>query len=335
MSLKGQDFIDLRHLTASDLDNLIALAAKIKAGDIDVSDALSGKTFGLLFSIASTRTRLSFQVAVRQMGGHAEYLNADQLQLVNHESLTDTGQVMSRFLDGIIVRMYNMKNYGEGRSALQTLADNASIPVLNALDDKDHPCQVIADLLTMREKFGPGFKKKKLVFSWGYTERQKSLGVPHSMMVAGSLLGMNMVFAYPEGFDLDEEYIRFTQKMAAESKASISFTNDLMEATEGADVIYVKSWKAINMSVEDDLAARRRVQDDWRISNKHFERANKDAIYMDCLPVIRGEQTLAEVVDGPRSVIYDEAENRLHAQKAILHSIYAPVPVHQPSLTNY
>jgi ornithine carbamoyltransferase len=323
MSLQGHDFIDLRKFSSHELEMLIKLASGIKSGEIDVSQTLKDKTLGLLFSVASTRTRISFQVAVRQMGGHAEYLGADQLQLFNHESLTDTAQVMSRYLDGIIVRMYNMKQYGKGREALMELADNASIPVINALDDKDHPCQVLADLITMKEKFGKGYKKRKLVFSWAYTERQKSLGVPHSMMVAGSLLGMNMVFAYPPGYDLGKEYMEFARAAAAESGAKIEFTNDLMAATEGADVIYVKSWKALGMSSEEDIEARQRVQADWVISNKHFERANADAIYMDCLPVIRGEQTLAEVVDGPRSVIYDEAENRLHAQKAILQAIYS------------
>lgn len=323
MSLQGQDFIDLRQFSANELDSLIRLAAGIKSGEIDVSQTLKGKMFGLLFSVASTRTRISFQAAVGQMGGHAEYLGADQLQLSNQENLTDTAQVMSRYLSGIIVRMYNMKQYGQGRASLEQLADNASVPVINALDDKDHPCQVLADLLTMKEKFGKGFKKKKLVFTWAYTERQKSLGVPHSMMVAGSLLGMNMVFAYPPGFDLDKEYTRFATETAAGTGAEISFTNDLMGATEGADIIYVKSWKALGMSSEEDKEARQRVRTEWVIGNKHFERANADAIYMDCLPVIRGEQTLAEVVDGPRSVIYDEAENRLHAQKAILHAIYS------------
>jgi ornithine carbamoyltransferase len=222
--------------------------------------------------------------------------------------------------------MYNMKEYGWGRSSIETLAENASIPVINALDDKDHPCQVLADLLTMKEKFGPSYKKKKMVFCWGYTARQKSLGVPHSMMTAGSQLGLQMVFAYPKGFDLDEEYIRFSKEAAMRSGATLEFSNDLFEATEGADVVYVKSWKAINMSSEEDMAARQKVQQDWCISNKHFERANPGAIYMDCLPVIRGEQTLAEVVDGPRSVIYDEAENRLHAQKAILYSLFQVRP---------
>lgn len=322
MHLKNSDFIDLRKFTADDLEELIALSEDIKSGKKNVKKTLADKTLGLLFGVASTRTRLSFQVAVRQMGGHAEYLGTDQLQLSNHESLEDTARVMSRYLDGIIVRMYNMKQYGQGRDSLMKLADNASIPLVNALDDKDHPCQVMADLLTMKEKFGPGYKKRKFVFAWGFTERQKSLGVPHSMMAAGSLLGMQMVFAHPPGFDLDDEYTCFAKTTAERTGAGISFSNDLMDATRGADVIYVKSWKAINMSPEEDMEQRRLVREDWVISNRHFEKASKDAIYMDCLPVIRGEQTLAEVVDGPRSVIYDEAENRLHAQKAILQAIY-------------
>jgi ornithine carbamoyltransferase len=318
MKSSNKDFIDLRDWSAEDLENILDLAERIKSGSIDSTSALSGKIFGLLFSVASTRTRVSFQVALHQMGGHGEYLNANDLQLSNRESLKDTAEVLNRYLDGLIVRMYNMNEYGKGREALELIARHTDFPVINALDDKDHPCQVIADILTMKERFGESFKEKKLVMTWGYSKRQKSPGVLHSMLTAGSLLGMNMTFAYPKGFDLDEEYVEFARSTITGAGGTLEFSNDLEEAAEEADIIYVKNWKALGMSSEEDMKVRESVREDWCISEPHFKKARPGAIYMDCLPLIREEQVTAEVADGPRSIIYDEAENRLYAQKAIL-----------------
>jgi ornithine carbamoyltransferase len=305
-----------------ELENILDNAIKIKNNRLDVSNLLYGKTLGLLFSVASTRTRISFQVGIRQMGGHGEYLNVNDLQLSNYESLIDTAEVMNRYLDGLIVRMYNMNEYGKGRDALNVLAKHTSLPIINALDDKDHPCQVIADIQTMKEKFGENYKKKKIVMTWGYSNRQKSPGVLHSMMSAGALLGMNITFAYPKGFDLDQEYVDFAQNQVKSSGGKLDFSNDLMEASEGADVIYVKNWKAQAMSSEEDMKVRNAVKDKWCISEEHFKRANPEAFYMDCLPLIRGEQVTAAVADGPRSIIYDEAENRLYTQKAVLLQLF-------------
>ena len=147
------------------------------------------KYIGMLFTVPSTRTRISFQVGAHQLGARAEHYNVAELQLSNQESLKDTAAVMGRYLDAIIVRLYDMNNYGWGREGLHTLAEYSRVPIINALDDKDHPCQVMADLLTLKEKFGETYKEKKVVMAWGYTKRQKSLGVPHSLMTAGSLLG--------------------------------------------------------------------------------------------------------------------------------------------------
>ena len=319
---KPRNFLDLRDFTGEDLQCILTLAKKIKSGDLNVRQVLSDKHFGLLFASASTRTRVSFQTGIRQMGGFAEHLSTTDLQLSNHESLKDTASVLGRFLDGLVVRMYNMDHYGQGRENLKLMAEYANIPVINALDDKDHPCQVMADLLTLKEKFGPEYKKKKVVFTWAYAERQKSPGVPHSMLSAASLLGMNVTFAYPKGFDLDQGHVADAQLQMKASGGQLSFSNDLMEASQDADVIYAKSWKAMYMLKDEEYALRTRMRQDWTISDKHFRVANRGALFMNCLPIIRGEQATADVIDHPDSILYDQAENRLHAQKAILYHLY-------------
>ena len=315
-------FLDLRDFTGEDLQYILTLAEKIKSGDLNVKKALSEKHFGLLFASASTRTRVSFQTGIRQMGGFAEHLSTTDLQLSNHESLKDTASVLGRFLDGLVVRMYNMDHYGQGRKNLELIAKYANVPVINALDDKDHPCQVMADLLTLKEKFGPTYHKKKVVFTWAYAERQKSPGVPHSMLSAASLLGMDITFAYPKGFDLDQEHVAHAQAQIEASGGRLSFSNDLMEASQQADAIYAKSWKAMYMAKDEEYALRTDLRQDWTLSAKHFEVANPGALFMNCLPIIRGEQATADVIDRPDSILYNQAENRLHAQKAILYYLY-------------
>lgn len=320
MNIKNRDLINLMDFDKSGLEDILSLAQQMKGGN-DKTKYLQDKQIGMLFGVASTRTRISFQVATSQLGGHAEHYNAADLQLSNRESLGDTAAVMSRYLDAIIVRMYDMNAYGQGRDALNTIAQHADIPVISALDDKDHPCQVMADLLTLKERYGENYKKKTVVMTWGYSKRQKSLGVLHSMMSAGSILGMNLRFAYPRGFDLDEEYVSFARNAAKHSGATIEFTNDLREASEGADVIYAKNWKSLQMSKEEEEVFKDEIKDDWCVTSEHYQRANPGAYYMDCMPFIRGEQVTSEVADGQQSIIYDQAENRLHSQKAILASI--------------
>lgn len=317
MNLKGRDFIGLIDFNKDELEGILSFAEDIKCGR-NGKKYLAGKSVGLLFSVASTRTRISFQVGTRQLGGSADFYNADELQLVYHESLIDTAAVISRYLDLLVVRMYDMKSYDQGRESLNTIAKHADIPIINALDDKDHPCQVMGDILTLKEKFGEDYKNKKVVFTWGYAKRQKSPGVPQSMLIAASLLGMNLTLVHPKGFDLDDEYVDFARKAVKKSGGKLEFSRDLMEASQGADVIYVKSWKSLKMSCEKDIEVRNKIRSNWCVSEEHFNRANPGAYFMNCLPIIRGEQATADVIDGEHSIIYDEAENRLHVQKAIM-----------------
>ncbi|MFL6261100.1 MAG: ornithine carbamoyltransferase [Thermoanaerobaculia bacterium] len=315
--LKGRDFLGLKDFSREELEDLLMLAAEMKSGR-DRQRYLQDKNLGMLFTVASTRTRISFQVAARHLGAHAEHYSPAELQLSNNESLIDTAEVMGRFLDGIVVRLYDMSAYGKGRESLRLIADHAGVPVINALDDKEHPCQILADVLTLKEKLGEDFRRKRVVLTWAYAKRQKSPGVTHSMMVAAALLGMNFTLAYPPGFEPDEEYAAFTREAARSSGATIEISHDLDEAAEGADVIYAKSWKSLTSTTEEDRELREKHREAWRVSQSHFDRANLGALFMDCMPLIRGDEATAEVVDGPQSVRYDEAENRLHAQKAIV-----------------
>ncbi|HYO13413.1 MAG TPA: ornithine carbamoyltransferase [Thermoanaerobaculia bacterium] len=319
-SLKNRDFLGLKDFKAAELEHLLELAAAMKAGQ-DRTRYLEGKTLGTLFTVPSTRTRISFQVAARQLGAYADHYSPAELQMSNNESLIDTAAVMSRYLDAIVVRLYDMSAYGQGRQSLLTMAEHSAKPVVNALDDKEHPCQVMADFLTLKERFGADYKKKKVVFTWAYAKRQKSPGVTHSIMTAAGLLGANLTVAFPPGFEPDEEYTAFALEAARRSGGRIEFSHDLNEACEGADVIYAKSWKSLRSTTERDRELRERARPDWCVSQSHFDRANPGAVFMDCMPLIRGDEATADVVDGPQSIRYDEAENRLHIQKAILASI--------------
>lgn len=316
-SLKGRDFLGLKDFTREEIEDLLALALEMKSGR-DRTKYLEDKNLGMLFTVPSTRTRISFQVAARQLGGHAELYEPGQLQMANHETLIDTASVMSRYLDGLVVRLYDMSRYGEGSKSLGLMAEHMEGPVVNALDDREHPCQVLADVLTLTERFGDDFATKKVVLTWAYAKRQKSPGVTHSWLMAASLLGMNFTLAFPKGFEPDAEYQMQAREAAEASGATLTYCHDIDEASEGADVIYAKSWKSLGSTAEEDRALREEHREAWRVGRRHFDRANPGAVFMDCMPLIRGDEADEEVVDGPMSIRYDEAENRLHAQKAVL-----------------
>jgi ornithine carbamoyltransferase len=321
-ALRGRDFLGLKDLQTEELLGLLRLAAELKAKR-EIRHDLDGRVIGMIFEKASTRTRISFQVAARQLGGLAEAYSPQDLQLSNSETLIDTAEVMSRFLDAIVVRTYDLAAYGKAHKDLQLMADHSAVPVINALDDKEHPCQVLADLLTIQEQFGEAYKERKVVFAWAYAKRQKSPGVTHSILTAAALLGMNLTMAYPAGFEPDDEYLQFARAAAQRSGARIEHCHDLDEACVGADVIYAKSWKSLSSTAEGDRQLREQARERWRVSQRHFDLANPGAVFMDCMPLIRGDEATAEVVDGPQSIRYAEAENRLHAQKALLLSLLA------------
>jgi ornithine carbamoyltransferase len=322
--LRGRHLLRLRDFTADQLEALLGMASEIKAGR-DRRRHLEGRNIGMLFHVPSTRTRISFHVAARQLGGDAEGYDPGQLQLSNRESLTDTAAVMGRYLDALVVRIYDMSRYGWGQESLDTIARVAGIPVINALTDVEHPCQVLADVLTVQEVFGARWRDRKVVLTWAWADRQKSRGVTHSWMSAAALLGMNLTVAFPEGFEPDEDYGDFARRTVAASGGRIEISHDLDAATEGADVIYAKSWMSTRGGKEEDAQLRAGLRH-WRVGLRHFERAEPGAVFMDCMPLLRGDEADAEVVDGPMSIRYDEAENRLHAQKAVLAALLGDGP---------
>lgn len=321
--LRGKDFITLRDYSKDGLETILSLAfdLKIKLASREPHALLVGKSLGMLFSYASTRTRVSFETGMTQLGGHAQYYEPNQLQL-GAESWEDTAGTLSRYLDGIVVRMVSSPQvgefkYGEARGILNVLSKHASVPVISACDDQGHPCQVMADIMTIIEKFGTDYKKKKVSLVWVCSKKGINPGVPHDLAVAAGTLGMRLTLACPEGFDPDSEYIEHAKRSAAKSGGVIEIVHNIDEAVKDASVIYGRGWKAIGKTIDEDLNMRKPFKA-WRITQQHFDVATPDAIFMNSMPVSRETDATPEVIDGPRSVIFDEAENRLHAQKAIM-----------------
>jgi ornithine carbamoyltransferase len=319
INLKGRHFVSLMDFTREELETLIHqgfdLKAKLARGERH--ELLYGKTLGMIFANPSTRTRVSFETGMTQLGGHAQFYTTADMQIAHKETWEDTARVLSRYIDGIVIRIYDLPRLGQGREIVRILAENATVPVVNALDDMEHPCQVLADVMTIKEKFGEEFTKRKVVMSWAYSERAKPAGVPHGVVAAAAILGMNLTLAFPKGYDLHKEFMDFYAREAKKSDAKLTITHDLDEAASGASVIYAKNWSSFSMAKDDDLKYREKFKD-WCISKKHFDLALPTAIYMHPLPANRDQEVTDEVIDGPHSVVYDQAENRLHAQKAIM-----------------
>jgi ornithine carbamoyltransferase len=331
-NLEGRDFISVMDFGKEELETILEVAKWLKMRNAigeSQDHILKGKVLGMLFASPSTRTRLSFSTGIFQLGGQAQVYSPEELQLAHKESWKDTAEMISRFLNGFAIRLYNLKTqmgaseyeYGDARKVLRGIAEYSSIPVINMLDDKEHPCQIMGDILTMIEKFGglEGTKKKKIVMSWAYDERAKSAGVPQTMIAAGGILGLNIILAYPNEpglYDVDPEYIEFAKNAAAASGGSLTIENDIWKASKDADVIYAKSW-ARNPDKHESV--RDKYKDDWCISHEHFKVADKGAVYMHCLPARRQFEVTDLLIDDPKiSIVNDEAENRLHVQKAIM-----------------
>lgn len=319
-NMRGKHFVTLMDYTGEEIETILEVGFDLKRQNAmgQSHELLKNKTLGMIFAQPSTRTRVSFETGMTQLGGHAQYYSEDNMQRKNKETWDDTGKVLSRYLNGLMVRLYDLERYGMARDIMNDIKKACTIPVINGLDDKEHPCQCMGDLMTIKEKLGDGWKRKKIVMSWAYADRVKSPGVPQAMLIAASLLGADLTLAYPKGYELDEEYMTFANKAFEKSGGKLSITNDIYEASTKADVIYAKSWGSCTMPKEEDKEYRKQFKDDWRIDLKHFALANPVSYYMHPLPASRNEEVTDEVIDGPMSIVYDQAENRLHAQKAVL-----------------
>jgi len=303
-SLKGRDFLTLHDWSRDELQRALDLADELKQRQHsgEFFQPLRGKTLGMIFSKASTRTRLSFEVGMFQLGGHALFLSGNDLQLRRGETIADTARVFSRYVDGIMIRTFSQKDVAE-------LAEWASIPVINGLTDLHHPCQVLADLQTIREKKGALAGLKLAYIGDGNN-------MAHSLLEGGAKFGMHVVVACPEGYDPDPAIVARAQADARASGAKVEVTHDPQEAAAGADVLYTDVWAS--MGQEAEAEARKQAFAGFQINGGLLKLAHPEAIFLHCLPAHRGEEVTAEVIDGPQSVIFDEAENRLHAQKALL-----------------
>lgn len=299
-----KDFISLHDLTKEEITNLLKLAIKLKDENKKriTHHILKGKTLGMIFSKSSTRTRVSFEVGMTQLGGYPLFLSSHDIQLGRGESIYDTAKVLERFLDGIMIRTFS-------HSDVLELAEYADIPVINALTDLLHPCQVLADLQTAYEHKG---KLEGLKFAY----IGDGNNMAHSIMYGCAKMGINCAVATPGGYAPADEVIQNAKDDFKKSGASLLITQDPAEAIKNADIVYTDTW--VSMGQEDEKAERIKIFMPYQIDAELFKKAKNDAIFMHCLPAYRGYEVTKEVIDGPNSVIFDEAENRLHAQKAIM-----------------
>ncbi|CAN5650380.1 ornithine carbamoyltransferase [soil metagenome] len=297
-----RDFLSIGDLTSEELVALLDGADEAKSDPSAWTERLGGKQVALIFEKPSTRTRVSFEVAVTSMGGSAIVLRGDELQLGRGETIEDTGVVLSRYVDALVVRTFE-------QSRLERLARGASVPVVNALSDYSHPCQCLADLQTIRA--GKGSLEGLALCYLG-----DGNNVAHSLMLGGARTGMRIRVASPEGYEPAPDVERRARSSAAETGGEIVVTNVVAEAAVGADVLYTDVWAS--MGQESESEARAKLFERYALTSDVVDLADDDAIVMHCLPAHRGEEIAADVLDGPRSVVWDQAENRLHSQKALL-----------------
>jgi ornithine carbamoyltransferase len=314
-SLKGKHMISLKDFTAEEVRLMIKvsedLKARFKIGESP--DILHKKTLGMIFQRPSTRTHIQFETAMTQMGGHGIYLTPEQLQLAKGESWQDTGRVLSKYMDGIVIRWY--------QDVVEELAKWCPVPVINASTEHSHPTQGIAELMTMKEKRGR-LEDINVTYAWGFTTGvNKPPGYLNDLIWAGSKLGTNITMACPEGYEL-KQAIEETRQDAANSGAKIRVIHDLKEGVSGADVIVSKSWVpaggTYTKSGEFPHNKNPEKFKPWILNSDIVACAKKDVIVMHALPASKGEELTEEVFEGSHSVIFDESENGLHAKKGIL-----------------
>lgn len=303
-TLKGRSFICLADFTTEEINLLLETARILKQQYLmgNSLPLLKGKTLGMIFQKPSTRTRVSFEVAMYQLGGLALYFSANELQLKRGETIADTARVLSRYVDGIVARVYAHQD-------IVDLARYASVPVINGLSDYSHPCQGLADLFTIYEKRG-SFKGIKIAYIGDGNN------VAHSLIFGIAKVGGIIYVATPAGYEPREEVVRRAKEDALQTGAYIKITHEPIEAAEGADVIYTDVWTS--MGQEDEADKRRQVFKRYQINQELVKSAKKDVLIMHCLPAHRGEEITDDVIDGPNSIVWDQAENRLHTQKALL-----------------
>jgi ornithine carbamoyltransferase len=287
-----------------DLDEILKIASdmKLRWGKGEGHTPMFKKTLGMIFEKPSTRTRVSFDGGMAQLGGHALYLSPKDLQIGRGETIADTAKVLSRYVDGIMYRAFSHK-------VMVELAANATIPVINGLDDLEHPCQILADLLTI-------FEHKGDFTGLNLTYVGDGNNVCNSLMLGSALVGMNMNVSCPDGYLPNQSIYEKASAIAQEKKAHLHLVSNPREAVKNADVIYTDVW--VSMGDEEEKEKRLKTFGPYQVNSELVAQAKSDCVVMHCLPAHRGQEITDEVVDGEHSIVFDEAENRLHAQKALL-----------------
>jgi ornithine carbamoyltransferase len=299
-----KDLLAVTDLTPKDIEKILkrsaALKKLLKQGK--PHQTLTGKSLGMIFEKASTRTRVSFEVGMFQLGGQALFLSPNDLQIGRGEPIADTARALSRYLDGIMIRTY-------AHETVEELARFASVPVINGLTDLHHPCQALADLFTIQEK-----KKKLRGLTFAYVGDGNN--VANSLIQACVKVGMHFAIASPRGYELDASILNKAKREGRQTNASVVITDDPFRAVRNADVVYTDVWAS--MGQEAEHAKRLKAFKGFQVDEKLIKAARRGAIVMHCLPAHRSEEIAAGVIDGPQSVVFDQAENRLHVQKAVL-----------------
>ena len=301
-SVSGRDLISIQDFTPGELACALELAAAMKARPADYRGTLAGKQIVLFFEKPSLRTRLTFEAGINSLGGVSFFVDQTQSRLGARESLSDVAHNLERWVDGVVLRTF-------AHETVTSMATHASIPVINALSELEHPCQALADMLTLQEHFGD-LRNVRLAYLGDGNN------VAHSLMLAAASLGAAISVGTPKGYEPSEAVLSVAQELAAPSGGRVRVVNDAIEAVAEADAVYTDVWAS--MGQEDEAAERRKIFLPFQVNQKLFSHAAKHARFMHCLPAHRGDEVAAAVIDSPRSVVFDQAENRLHIQKAIM-----------------
>ncbi len=319
-TLWGRDYIETLDWSTEEIDEALWLASdlKLKFRSGESHRLLPDKTLFMLFLDKSTRTRNAFEAGMTQLGGHAHYLDAEKTQVAHGESPKDMGIILGRYGHGIAIRHDLVP--GEGNTYMREVARWADVPIINLQCDVDHPTQTMADLMTLRERRGEDLRGLRVAVSWAFAPSYaKPLSVPQGLLTLLPRFGVDVVLAHPPGFDLMPDVVERAKEVAAAGGGSIAFTDDMDAAFEGADVVYPKSWGRLDLFTDEEAALADAARyTDWICDERRMGFAKPDSLYMHCLPADRGTEVTDAVIDGPHSVVYDEAENRLHTGKAIM-----------------
>jgi ornithine carbamoyltransferase len=302
-----RDYVNENDWAPAEIERVLDLAAEVKKRPDDWRTALAGKSLAMIFEKSSTRTRVSFEAGMFQLGGLGMFLSSRDLQLGRGEPISDTARVLSRYVDGIMARTY-------AHATVEDLARFASIPVINGLSDLLHPCQALADFHTVRERFGS-------TRGFGLCYVGDGNNVAHSLLVTGAKLGARVAVVTPPGFEPRPEVVAWAEAAARDTGGAVLVTTSVEEGAAGARAVYTDVWAS--MGQEAEAAGRAKKFEPYRVTRRVMQMAEPDAIFLHCLPAHRGEEVAADVIDAPSSAVFDQAENRLHAQKSLLVTLMA------------